>query len=185
MGNFHVGRKPLAVIALLGLCISTASCTANTAREPNETSSTKSTNTGTADAGPDQPTAVTALPPVSTNPGSQPLPPASESKEPGNSNHGEISIGIQNDSLPSDAACEGFASSDDEVNSGGGGLGGATHKLGSIAVSEPTNVSLLPGTYQIGIICRLDAEKWAATSPPTQVVRGKSIELQLQPELSK
>ena len=185
MGNFHLGRKALAAIGLVGLCMSTASCTTNTVPETAETSSSKSTITGTADAGSEQPTSVTALPPVATTPGSQSVPPANESKKPGNSNHGEIVISIQGGSLPAESRCEGFASSDDEVNSGGGGLGGATQKLGSIAVSEPTKVSLLPGTYQIGINCLLDSVKWAATSAPTQVVRGKSIELRLHPELSK
>ncbi|PRB72671.1 hypothetical protein CQ011_03260 [Arthrobacter sp. MYb213] len=87
--------------------------------------------------------------------------------------------------MPADARCDGFASSDDEVNSGGGGLGGATQKLGSISVSKQTSVSLLPGTYQIGVHCSLDSEKWAAASALTQVVRGKSIELRLQMEQAK
>lgn len=128
--------------------------------------------TGTADAGSNPPTSVSALSPVATNPGTPSALPGRESKKPGNSNHGEIAISLLNDFMPFNARCEGFASSGDEVNTGGGGLGGTTHKLGPIAVSEQTNVSLLPGTYQIGINCSFDAEEWAATSTPTLVVRG-------------
>lgn len=58
-------------------------------------------------------------------------------------------------------------------------------KLGSIAVSEQTNVSVLPGTCQIAITRHLDSEKWMTTIDLTQAVWGKSLGLRLHLELLK
>lgn len=95
----------------------------------------------------------------------------------GNAQHGLISLGIDAPDLPAGSLCQGFAQRTDDVQSGGGGLGGAPSKLEGLQATGATEVSLLPGTYEITVNCSENNKSWAGTTADIRVKRGASIDV--------
>lgn len=79
--------------------------------------------------------------------------------------------------LPAGSACSGFAQKTDEVQSGGGGLGGAPTRLDGLQATGTTEIGLLPGLYNISISCTGAGKTWEGSMEEVLVVRADPLDL--------
>ena len=152
-----------ALTAALGLALVLVACTAEPPVPPAQPSS------GSA-GGSTQVSPVPTAPSANLAPG----PTTQATLEP-IADGGNIRLSIQAADLPTGATCHGFAQNTGTVQSGGGALGGATVRLGTLSYAAENKLILPAGTYILSIRCLRGNESWEGTGSLITTRRNEDV----------
>jgi hypothetical protein len=83
--------------------------------------------------------------------------------------------------LPAGADCQASAQNTSEVTSGGGGLGGAATALGPVTAAGSTDFDLLPGVYDVLVLCTAGETTWQAVERSVSIRRDHVTNVHLEP----
>jgi hypothetical protein len=83
--------------------------------------------------------------------------------------------------LPAGAECQAGAQNTSEVTSGGGGLGGASTALGPVSPVNASTFDLLPGVYDIFVLCTAGEETWQAVERSVSITKDQAVNVRLEP----
>jgi hypothetical protein len=83
--------------------------------------------------------------------------------------------------LPVGADCQASAQNTSEVTSGGGGLGGASVALGPVSPAGSTDFDLLPGVYDVLVLCTAGESTWQAVERSVSIRRDHVTNVRLEP----
>ncbi|PQZ92277.1 hypothetical protein CQ018_12290 [Arthrobacter sp. MYb227] len=160
-----------------------AACT--TAPEPLPSASSLSTSTEQTPAETASTTSASETPSDSPAPTASAPTSATSPTTPGVGGHGTaanggtMKIAVEGSALPATARCEGFAQNLGTVESGGGGLSGATIKLGTIPVASTSEILMLPGSYNVRARCSSGELQWEGTSKSVLVKREQDTDIMI------
>lgn len=82
--------------------------------------------------------------------------------------------------LPADSDCQASGRNIGGVTSGGGALGGASAALGTASLAKTTEFSLLPGVYEILVLCTAGDDTWQAEARSVTVRTDEETDVRLE-----